>query len=241
LKEAGFGGDAVRCAQQIKEKCAFLSPTSNSRIANSSQAASTTSDEGSTFELPDGTVINVDNNVRCLGPNSVLFPTVTSANYSISDEQLSRSEDDASGRMVMLPRAADPKEGVAALVSTSINKCDEELIPELWGNVVVAGGCSMLPNFPARMASEINRLRQDNYPYGTDRLPIRPISKVSKSAEANIIPHPFKPERGYNSQRGSASWVGGSMFASLDTYAQVAVTKAEWEEHGAVIMQRKCF
>lgn len=265
LSGAGFGRDAVRCAQQIKEKCGYVSP-----IANPNNVALGGSERGSTFELPDGTVIDIHNTIRSSGPNEVLFPFISSSDFNQDDNEDDDdqgSEENSSNKKkkinVLLPRAADPKEGVAALILASINKCDEELLPDLWGNVVVAGGGSMFPNFSARVAHDIARLRQDNYPYGLNpfsggagggvvsfdggvgdpgsKHPAnRLLTGVSRSLQASVVPHPQKPENGYNSQRGLAAWVGGSMFASLETYSHVAVTKAEWEEHGAVIMQRKC-
>jgi len=293
LAGAGFGDDAVQCAQQIKEKCGFVSPTSSSN-QNGGGLLSISNDggdkRGSTFELPDGTVIQIHNTIRSSGPNSVLFPSISSKSFQDqlnqdnennekvnNDSSLPSSSSSSSSMkdtkssslsMINTPRAANPKEGVGALVLASINKCDEELIPDLWGNVVVAGGGSMFPNFTSRVSNEIIRLRQDNYPYGAGANNMVRFDGVGggggdggggassnkgnhhhssssnthhQSMAASVVPNPLKPENGYNSQRGAAAWVGGSMFASLETYSHVAVTKAEWEEHGAVIMQRKCF
>jgi actin-related protein len=37
-----------------------------------------------------------------------------------------------------------------------------------------------------------------------------------------VTPDPANPEPGSNWQRKKASWIGGSMFASLDTFHQVS-------------------
>ncbi|KAH8056823.1 hypothetical protein JL722_7036 [Aureococcus anophagefferens] len=47
-------------------------------------------------------------------------------------------------------------------------------------------------------------------------------------------------ERGYNSQRKFAAWIGGSMFASLETFKQVRIMKQEWEDDESII-HRKSF
>ncbi len=41
--------------------------------------------------------------------------------------------------------------------------------------------------------------------------------------------------------RQNAAWVGGSILASLDTFKKIWVTKAQYEEHGARILDAKFF
>lgn len=111
-----------------------------------------------------------------------------------------------------------------ALVAKSITMCDRDLQPDLYGSVVLAGGTTMLPGFPERMKAELGRLVAPGTPF-------------------NVVPDPQGAggERGYNSQRKHAAWIGGSMFASLDTFKQVRITKQEWEDCDESIVHRKSF
>ena len=43
-----------------------------------------------------------------------------------------------------------------------------------------------------------------------------------------------RPERMYS------SWIGGSILSSLGTFHQLWLSKQEYEEHGGLIIERKC-
>ena len=45
-------------------------------------------------------------------------------------------------------------------------------------------------------------------------------------------------ERGYTKQRKHAAWVGGSLFASLETFEHIKVTKREWEDDEEAVHKR---
>jgi len=45
----------------------------------------------------------------------------------------------------------------------------------------------------------------------------------------NIVPH---------SQRKYASWIGGSMYASLNTFSHIQITKQEYEEADNVVHKK---
>lgn len=66
--------------------------------------------------------------------------------------------------------------------------------------------------------------------------PDRILSVVNDSAPdpsiVNVIP---------DSQRKYASWMGGSMFASLTTFSLVQVTEQEYRENPRSIVHKKCF
>ncbi|CAE8739785.1 unnamed protein product, partial [Polarella glacialis] len=89
---------------------------------------------------------------------------------------------------------------------------------DLVKSVVVAGGTSMLPNLSHRLRSELTSLLPAEL--------ARTVDVVS------------------DSQRRYAAWIGGSMFASLSTFDQVAITKQEYEEGKADVrnlVARKTF
>ena len=109
------------------------------------------------------------------------------------------------------------------LVAQSIGMCDRDFQPDLRGAVVLAGGTTMLPGFCDRMKAE--------------------LSAILPEGHLRVVPGPNPTgtaERGYNSQRKFAAWIGGSMFASLETFKQVRIMKQEWEDDESII-HRKSF
>jgi actin-related protein len=103
--------------------------------------------------------------------------------------------------------------GVHDMVFQSIMKCDVDIRKDLYSNIVVAGGCSMFEGFAERLSREITSLAPS-----TMRVKV-------------VAP----PERKYS------SWIGGSILASLSTFQQMWVSKAEYDESGPSIVHRKCF
>lgn len=101
--------------------------------------------------------------------------------------------------------------GVSNLTFQTVTACDKTLQSDLFSNIVIAGGTSMFPGFAQRLEAD--------------------ITAYSLASKVQVIP---------DSQRKFASWIGGSMFGSLDTFRDVQITKAEWEENGARIVHQKC-
>ena len=103
--------------------------------------------------------------------------------------------------------------GIHELLQRSIGKSDIDLRADLYRNVVLSGGTTMLPGLPERLHAELSRLAPDNV-------------KVKVSAPAD---------------RKYSVWAGGSILASLHTFTDMWITRAEYEEDGASIVHRKCF
>ena len=55
--------------------------------------------------------------------------------------------------------------------------------------------------------------------------------RAPKSVEVKVV---ASPDRKY------AVWRGGSTLTSLSTFASMWVTKEDYDEHGAMIVHRKC-
>ncbi|XP_073024706.1 actin-2-like [Primulina eburnea] len=103
--------------------------------------------------------------------------------------------------------------GIHKTTYDSIMKSDIDIRKDLYGNIVLSGGSTMFPGIADRMSKEINALA----PAGMKIKVVAP------------------PERKYS------VWIGGSILASLSTFQQMWITKAEYEESGAAIVHRKCF
>jgi len=102
------------------------------------------------------------------------------------------------------------------LVSECIRACDTDMRRELWGGIVVSGGTSLLPGLTERLHSRLNEL------------------VPQMSMKVKLISPPTPQERRFS------VWIGGSILASLGSFQQLWISKQEFEEHGASIIQRRC-
>lgn len=82
-----------------------------------------------------------------------------------------------------------------ALIQTSLSQVDVDVRPHMLSNVVITGGTSLLYNFTDRLNHEL--------------MALYPAPRVRIAAPGNIFERKF------------ASWIGGSILASLGTFHQV--------------------
>lgn len=111
------------------------------------------------------------------------------------------------------PRPKD-EHTIPRLVQAAVQQVDADQRPLLLSNIVVTGGSTLLYKFNERLNYEINAI----YPSTRNKL-IAPGSVV---------------ERKY------AAWIGGSILASLGSFHQLWISKKEYEEHGAGIVEKRC-
>lgn len=103
--------------------------------------------------------------------------------------------------------------GIHETTFNSIMKCDVDIRKDLYGNIVLSGGSTMFPGIADRMSKEVAAL-------------------APNSIKVKVV---APPERKYS------VWIGGSILASLSTFQQMWITKAEYDESGPPIVHRKCF
>ncbi|KAH3846956.1 actin-like [Dreissena polymorpha] len=101
---------------------------------------------------------------------------------------------------------------ISELVYQSIQKTDIHVRKDLYYNIILSGGSTMFPGFAERLTKEMTSL-------------IPPIMRTK-------VLEP--PERKYS------VWIGGSILASLSTFASQWISKAEYEEHGPASVHMKC-
>ena len=111
--------------------------------------------------------------------------------------------------------------GIASMTAKCVDMCDKDLQPDLYKNIVLSGGSIMFPGFA-------ERFKRDLY------------TQLKPGTHYKVTPDPSNPEPGSNWQRKHSAWIGGSMFASLDTFPKVQITKQEWEDSHENIIHRKC-
>jgi len=156
--------------QALKEKVCSVAQDSKA----ATKGLDTADEESRSFELPDGKIIRVNQQIR-LGAPEVLFG------------------------------GGDPNAPtVQKICMEAINTCDLDFRQDLVRSLVVAGGTTMLPGLAPRLSRELCRLLPND---------------LSKQVDPCV-----------DSQRRYAAWIGGSMFASLSTFDQVAISKQEYEE-----------
>ena len=94
----------------------------------------------------------------------------------------------------------------------AIKKADPGLRAQLYGNIVLTGGTSMLPGLCERLRKEIASL-----------------------APSSVTVKVVAPEN-----RRYGAFAGGSVLASLETFQSMWVTRAEYDETGPAIVDKKC-
>ena len=103
--------------------------------------------------------------------------------------------------------------GIHELVFNSIMKCDVDTRRELYQNVCLSGGTTMINGLPERLNKEL-------------------VSLAPSTIKVKII---APAERKYS------VWIGGSVLSSLSTFQANWISKSEYEEAGPSIVHRKCF
>jgi actin, other eukaryote len=135
------------------------------------------SEEKRHYELPGGKIIKVDQDILCDAAEILFRPSIVDLNIpSIPDQ-----------------------------VVESILKCDVDLRPDMYENIVLSGGSSMAKGFYERIEKDIK-------------------ARLELHAPSNDI------KIHADSFRQHAAWIGGSMLASLSTFGQfMVIKKEEWE------------
>jgi len=105
--------------------------------------------------------------------------------------------------------------GYHQIVLDSINKCDIDLRKEMLSNIIITGGNTLIPGFVELMQKKLTDIAPQN-------------------ARVKLIAYPHTIERRYS------SWIGGSILSSLGSFQSLWIGKAEYEEYGSNIIEKKC-
>lgn len=100
------------------------------------------------------------------------------------------------------------------LIHQCLNAVDVDLRGHLLANIVVTGATSLLNGFNDRLNGELMQM----YPGAKIRL----------------------HAAGLTSERRFGSWVGGSILGSLGSFHQMWISRKEYEENGAGIVEKRC-
>ena len=165
--------------RRIKESLAYVSCNFNQDMAT--YCTQWFHEMEKTYELPDGNIIMIaDQLFRC---TECLFQPLT---------QLGREH-----------------VGIHQLIHNSIKECDIDVRRDLYSNIMLTGGNTMLPGFPERIQKEITNL-------APPKSQIRMLSP---------------PERKYS------VWIGGSVLASVSLQSGTWISKQQYDETGPTVMR----
>ena len=103
--------------------------------------------------------------------------------------------------------------GIHDTLFQTIMKCDVDIRKDLYANIVLSGGTTMFNGIAERLTKELTAL-------------------APSAVKIKVV---APPERKYS------VWIGGSILASLSTFQQMWISKAEYDESGPSIVHRKCF
>jgi len=104
-------------------------------------------------------------------------------------------------------------QGIHDTMFATIMKCDVDIRKDLYANIVLSGGSTMYDGI-------------------ADRLTKQMVELAPSTMKIKVV---APPERKYS------VWIGGSILASLSTFQQMWISKAEYDESGPGIVHRKCF
>jgi len=110
-------------------------------------------------------------------------------------------------------------EGLPQMVVSAVSGVDSEIRRELLGATVLTGGLAMAPGMSNRIGRELKK---------------RPELGMGSGDRLRMVRFP-RPEESICS-----AWIGGSIFASLGSFREAAVTREEWEESGLKVLENKC-
>ncbi|ODM92564.1 actin [Orchesella cincta] len=103
--------------------------------------------------------------------------------------------------------------GLSELAHDTINKCDLDVRKELFSNIILSGGTTMLAGLHERLQKDMTEACND-------------------AVTAKVV---APPERRYS------VWMGGSVLCSLSSFQDNWISRAEYNESGSSVVHRKCY
>lgn len=175
-----------------------------------------------TYELPDKTVI-------AMGTERFSVPE----QYFVSSDASSSSSStppSASSAIVQPYEASSVKRGIALpefICDVGGMTTEAELRKELFQNIVLTGGSSCFENMPTRLEREVASA------IGTYQLPLTATGASSSNVRVKVV-------AAHAPERKIGAFLGGSILASLGSFHEMWMSKAEYAEHGAALVHKKC-
>lgn len=105
--------------------------------------------------------------------------------------------------------------GLALVVHSAITRCDVNVRPLLWKNIVLSGGSTLFEGLAERLKLEL-----------VDMLPAAVTDQIKVIAP---------PERLYS------TWIGGSILSRLSSFKDQWIKSEQYEEEGPAVVHKSCW
>ncbi|RKP39698.1 actin family [Dimargaris cristalligena] len=104
--------------------------------------------------------------------------------------------------------------GIPRMIYDCISACDTDVRPHLFSNIILTGGSTLFPGFVDRVNYELQGLA--------------PGQRIKIQTPGNTAERKF------------GTWLGGSILSSLGSFHQLWISKQEYQDSGASIVNKKC-
>ncbi|PHJ21521.1 actin-like family protein [Cystoisospora suis] len=111
--------------------------------------------------------------------------------------------------------------GLIASLKMIGDKLDGEVRKEVFNALVLTGGCSLIPRLCDRLTRELTGDGSGSPTLGSYRW--------------RLLTSPASFERRY------ATWIGGSILASMHAFQSLWCSREEYDEHGPDLVEKKCY
>lgn len=175
------------------------------------------------YELPDKTIVSLGTERFSVAEHYFLGESVPSAATSLatSTDNTSPAND---GPGMRLPELICETGGLTT---------ETELRKELFQNIVLTGGSSCFENMPTRIEREVVTTLSG--------MPLPLTGSVNNGASGGFTNSlRVKVVAAHVQERRVGSFLGGSILASLGSFHEMWMSKAEYAEHGAALIHKKC-
>ena len=143
------------------------------------------------------------------------IPSKSSVNYTLPDGTVIEMTDEhfRCSEILFQPEKLGKKlRGLHTLVHDSLMECSIDSRRDLLYNIIITGGCSIMPGFADQMSKEMRKLIPE-----TMRVKVRQSPDYERAVDV---------------------WIGGSILASFSWFSSICVTKQAYEEYGPCVVYR---
>lgn len=163
---------------------------------------------------PGVAATNADN-VKTVPPRAFELPDGWNQVFGLERFKVAEGLFDASAAYTSADSPAPTNEQtLTSAIRKAVDAVDVDARPHLLNNIVVTGAGSLIDKLPERLQSDLAQ----HYP----------------NPKVRVIANSSSAERKFG------AWIGGSVLGSLGTFHQMWISKQEYEEFGAAIVEKRC-
>lgn len=156
--------------------------------------------------------------VKSLPPKPFEMPDGWNTVFGLERYKVIESLFDHRAAYALPPHSTQPEikgeDTLPSIINKSLQNCDVETRAHLLSNVILTGAGSLIEKLPDRLSSD--------------------LAAMFPNPRVRVLATPNSVERKYG------AWIGGSVLASLGTFHQMWVSRQEYQEFGAGIVEKRC-